>query len=113
MAKPWPVQSKTANVVLTINLLRLIPETLLPPLFQNARSALCDDGLFIIYGPFLRGSDYASDGDREFDASLQEHAPCIGYKSADMVRSIAADNGFTLEATEHMPAINLLLTFHV
>lgn len=82
---PWPVAPGFAQVVLTINLLHLIPDHFVTRLFQQARTALSSHGRIIIYGPFLRGQDYASDGDQSFDTSLRAHDPAIGYKSVEAV----------------------------
>ncbi len=111
IAAPWPVEPAHVQAVLTINLLHLIPETFVSRLFEEARVALSDAGRLIIYGPFLRGSSYASDGDRAFDASLRTRDPAIGYKSVEAVSDVALAAGFTPIATDAMPANNLLLTF--
>ncbi|MEM8916341.1 MAG: DUF938 domain-containing protein, partial [Pseudomonadota bacterium] len=70
IAAPWPVEPGRAQAVLTINLLHLIPEPHVSRLFAEARVALGDGGRLIIYGPFLRGTSYASEGDQAFDSSL-------------------------------------------
>lgn len=111
IAAPWPATRGGAQVVLTINLLHLIPGRHLTRLFAEAHTTLNAGGRMIIYGPFLRGSDYASDGDRAFDAALQARDPAIGYKSVEAVTSTAIAAGFTPIATDTMPANNLLLTF--
>jgi hypothetical protein len=67
----------------------------------------------IIYGPFLRESGFASESDREFDASLRQRDPAIGYKSLEAVVQAAKINGFNQIATDPMPANNLLLTFAI
>lgn len=107
----WPVGRGFAQAVLTVNLLHLVPETFVPRFFEEARSALCGGGRVIIYGPFLRGSSYASEGDRAFDTSLRARDPVIGYKSVEAVSEFAGAAGFSPLATDAMPANNLLLTF--
>ena len=113
IATPWPVTRGHMQVVLTINLLHLIPGPFVSRLFEEARSALSEDGRVIVYGPFLRGSSYASEGDRAFDASLRARDPTIGYKSMEAVSDLALGVGLTPIATDPMPANNLLLTFSV
>lgn len=112
IAAPWPVTRGLAQTVLTINLLHLIPESSVSRLFAEANAALSDGGRMIVYGPFLRGSSYASDGDLAFDASLRSRDPAIGYKSVEAVSHLAIAAGFTPLATDAMPANNLLLTFN-
>ncbi|MEX0283661.1 MAG: DUF938 domain-containing protein [Paracoccaceae bacterium] len=111
VAAPWPVTRGFAGAVLAINLLHLIPVSFVTLLFEQAIATLSGQGRLIIYGPFKRGTDFASDGDRNFDASLRERDPAIGYKSVEDVSGIATDVGFTLVAKDEMPANNLLLTF--
>lgn len=109
----WPVGQEFAQAVLTVNLLHLVPETFVSRFFEEARSALRGGGRVIVYGPFLRGSSYASDGDRAFDTSLRARDPAIGYKSVEAVSEIASSAGFSPLANDAMPANNLLLTFNL
>ena len=75
---------------------------------EEATSALSRGGRMIVYGPFMRGSSYASEGDRAFDASLRGRDPDIGYKSVENVSEAAVSAGFIPVATDAMPANNLL-----
>lgn len=111
ISEPWPVGRGFAKAVLTVNLLHLVPDSFVSRLFEDAHAALSDGGRVIVYGPFLRGSSYASDGDRSFDASLRARDPAIGYKSVEAVSEVAAKAGFSSLAADAMPANNLLLTF--
>ena len=111
VAAPWPAERAGFDAVLTINLLHLIPAPFVARLFGEARAALRAEGRIIVYGPFLRGADFASDGDRDFDAALRERDPAIGYKSVEAVAEAAGQAGFRHAATDAMPANNLLLTF--
>lgn len=111
ISEPWPVTQEAMQAVLTINLLHLVPEPFVRRFFEQARTVLSDGGRVIIYGPFLRGASYASEGDRSFDASLRARDPAIGYKSVEAVSEQAVASGFAPHATDTMPANNLLLTF--
>ena len=111
VASHWSVLSGSVAAVLTINLLHLVPEPHVAQLFTQARKVLADQGRVLVYGPFLRGLSYASDGDRSFDASLRARDPSIGYKSVEAVAATAKAAGFVPIATDPMPANNLLLSF--
>lgn len=111
IAAPWPVARGAFGTVLTINLLHLVPQPFVSRLFSEAHRVLCDAGRLVIYGPFLRGTAYASEGDQAFDASLRARDPAIGYKSAEEVADMAGAAGFSQVAADAMPANNLLLTF--
>lgn len=111
ISAPWPVADGQVQVVLTINLLHLVPQSFVTRFFAEARTALSAGGRVIVYGPFLRGTEFASEGDRAFDASLRARDPAIGYKSVEAVTQIAEAAGFAPVARDAMPANNLLLTF--
>lgn len=113
VAERWAVDRNGVQTVLAINLLHLIPEPSVAALFHGARSTLSEAGRIIIYGPFLRGSEYASEGDLTFDASLRARDAQIGYKSVGQVSELAFQSGFTRVAVDPMPANNLLFTFQV
>lgn len=107
----WPVAERSVQAVLTINLFHLIPAPFVKRFFESAHTALDAGGQVIVYGPFRRGDAFASNGDRDFDASLRDRDPAIGYKSVEAVTDMADQVGLTLIARDEMPANNLLLTF--
>lgn len=111
IAAPWPIDNGSVQAVLAINLLHLVPEHFVRRFFEQAYAALSKDGRIMVYGPFLRGSSFASDGDREFDASLRARDSSTGYKSVEAVTKEAVAAGFSPVAIDAMPANNLLLTF--
>ncbi len=111
VAAPWPVDPGFAQAILTINLFHLIPEPFVPLFFAQALKALTKGGRVIVYGPFMRGSEFASEGDRDFDASLRARDPAIGYKRLEAINEVAMAQGFDPIAKDEMPANNLLLTF--
>lgn len=111
VAAPWPVTPGSMQAVLTINLFHLIPNGLVTRFFEEALTTLSDGGRVMVYGPFRRGTRFASEGDQHFDASLRARDPAIGYKSVEEVSEIAETAGFKPVARDDMPANNLLLTF--
>lgn len=65
----------------------------------------------VIYGPFLRDGEFASETDRRFHADLTARDPDIGYKDTARIRRSAAAAGLVALETVAMPADNLLLVF--
>jgi len=104
-AKNWPPQ----DLILFSNLLHLISEVEAKTVLTEAVQALAMGGVFLIYGPFLRGDRFASEGDRRFDQSLRAEDAEIGYKAFEWVQSILSDAGLKTEPPIKMPANNLLL----
>ena len=76
-------------------------------LIAEVGQALRPGGIFMLYGPFMRGGELTSEGDARFHAELRAADPEIGYKDdfdvADWI--IAAD--MTLADMVDMPANNL------
>lgn len=104
-AKIWPAQ----DVIIFSNLLHLISEGEARTALAESAKALATRGVLIIYGPFMRGSEFASQGDREFHESLRAEASEIGYKSVEWVHKALTEAGLTPEPPLDMPANNLLL----
>lgn len=111
VADAWPIGRGEAQAVLAVNLLHLVPAPFVARLFDGARAALSEGGRALVYGPFLRGEAYASDGDRAFDAALRGRDPAIGYKSVESVCAAALAAGLAPVGRDAMPANNLLLSF--
>lgn len=105
----WSALYPGQNLILTVNLLHLIPEPAAKTLIAEAALALAPEGRFILYGPFLRDGETTSEGDARFHASLQEQDPKIGYKDDWDVIDWLHDNWLELVQVIEMPANNLCL----
>jgi len=105
----WAQGWQGQNLILFSNLLHLIAEREAETLLAEAAQALAAGGVFIIYGPFMRGTEFASEGDRSFHESLREQDPEIGYKPLHWVLGRLNAAGLKAEQTIDMPASNLLL----
>jgi len=105
----WHDTHSKLDVIILSNLLHLIskPEALI--IIAEASQALAPNGIFLIYGPFLRGKVFASESDRQFDKSLRNTAADIGYKSFQFIQTALAEAGMTNHDPVEMPANNLLL----
>jgi len=107
-AVPGWAEGRAAALVLTINLLHLIPEAAARIVISEGARALAPGGVLMVYGPFLRGGRATSEGDAAFDASLRAQDARIGYKDAADVAGWMETA--TLAVTvEEMPANNLML----
>ncbi len=108
-APGWSAQWGGQSLVLLVNLLHLIsaPETRV--VIAEAAAALAPGGRFVIYGPFMRGGELTSEGDRNFNASLIAHDPAIGYKDDFDTLDLLVEAGLEIVAIIEMPANNLAL----
>jgi SAM-dependent methyltransferase len=111
-APGWSVSHNAYDLIIVSNLLHLIswPETQV--LLDETALALAPGGICLIYGPFLRGAKFASDGDARFHASLIAQDPDIGYKSHQSVQDFQRDRTLHVLSELAMPANNLILAAH-
>lgn len=105
----WARDRAQQEVILLSNLTHLISMPDVEILIAEAAAALVPGGVFLIYGPFLRGTEYASDADRAFDASLRQSDMDIGYKSFQSIQAAQQSAGLAVQPPIEMPANNLLL----
>jgi len=105
----WAETHAGQDVILLSNLLHLISDTEAQTLIDEAAKALNGGGIFLAYGPFLRGTDFASESDRSFHESLREKDPDIGYKTVARVQERLQNAGLTPFDPIDMPSNNLIL----
>ncbi|WP_027244527.1 DUF938 domain-containing protein [Leisingera daeponensis] len=108
-APGWGAAHCGQNLIVLVNLLHLISEGEARTLIREAAAALAPGGRFVIYGPFLRGGELTSDGDRAFHAALSAHDPETGYKDDFDVIDWLHGAGLELLHAVEMPANNLAL----
>ncbi|AHC99986.1 DUF938 domain-containing protein [Leisingera methylohalidivorans] len=108
-APGWSADHPGQDLIVLVNLLHLISEGEAETLIREAAAALAPGGRFVIYGPFLRGGELTSDGDRSFHASLTAHDPQIGYKDDFDTIGWLHSAGLELLQAVEMPANNLAL----
>lgn len=105
----WSKQWGEQDAILLINLLHLISNPETEALLDEVNRALAPGGRFMLYGPFRRGSAFASDGDKAFDAALRAQDPLIGYKDIEMIATRLADTGLSILDRIEMPASNIMM----
>ncbi|WP_372886755.1 DUF938 domain-containing protein [Shimia sp.] len=106
-APGWAAELSGQSFILLVNLLHLVSDDEARTLLGEAAAALRPGGVLMIYGPFKRGQDLTSAGDRAFDASLRAQDPEIGYKNDGDLSDWASTAGLAAITTVEMPANNL------
>jgi hypothetical protein len=81
----WP--GAPMDAVYLSNLIHLISTEAARSLLSHLAGALAPGVLIAIYGPFKRGTAYASDGDERFDAAIRAERPDAGYKDIGWVEA--------------------------
>ncbi len=105
----WGASQAPRDLVLLVNLLHLISAAEAETLIREAGLALAPGGVFVIYGPFMRGGELTSEGDRDFHAQLSGRDPQIGYKDDFDMIDLLQSAGLEMAQVVEMPANNLAL----
>lgn len=106
-SKGWHEAFPGQDLIVLINLVHLIswPETKV--LVSEAAQALGPAGRFILYGPFKRGGELTSEGDKRFHNALIQQDPEIGYKNDANISDLMSENGLTVIKVAKLPANNI------
>jgi hypothetical protein len=75
-------------------------------LFAALPSAMADDALLVVYGPFNYGSQFTSASNADFDASLRATDPGRGIRDFEAVDALAQAAGLQLREDLALPANN-------
>ena len=102
-----------ADVAYCANVIHIMPEALIPRLFDGVRAALGDYGTFLLYGPFRYNGRCTTPSNEQFDAWLKEQDPIQGIRDIEAVSAEAERCGMQLAEDVSMPANNQLLVFKV
>ena len=105
----WGADHAGQALILLVNLLHLISAAEAQILITEAATALSPEGLFLVYGPFMRTGELTSEGDRTFHASLTAQDGEIGYKDDGEIIAMMQAAGLDLVRVVEMPANNLAL----
>tara|TARA_B110000444_G_scaffold153388_1_gene143565 strand:+ start:1304 stop:1975 length:672 start_codon:yes stop_codon:yes gene_type:complete len=107
----WSLNYPNQNFILLINLLHLISWKKTKILIKEIFQSLSLDGIFILYGPFMRDGKLTSKGDIEFHKNILEKDSTLGYKDDKEIKNYLLKMGFTHLNTVNMPANNLAFIF--
>lgn len=103
----WAQEVASQDLILLANLLHLISTEEAATLIREAGQALAPGGHLMLYGPFMRGGELTSDGDRRFHRELVAADPQIGYKDDFDITDMIHTSGMELAELVEMPANNL------
>lgn len=100
----WP--ARRFDAIFTANTLHIMGWSDIVRLFERLPSALADDALLVVYGPFNYGRRFTSDSNAAFDARLKAERPQQGIRDFEAVDALARAAALTLVADLAMPANN-------
>ena len=107
----WGTSTGPLDMIVLVNLLHLISDAEARTVINEVAKALAPSGVFLLYGPFMRGGELTSEGDGRFHKSLVNTDAEIGYKNDFNVIDWAQTAGLDAAQILEMPANNLSLVF--
>ena len=88
-----------------------MPVAVVAEMFAAVARVLEQNGLFLIYGPFMYGGEHVSDSNYLFDCWLKADDPQRGLRDVDWLREIATKVNLSLVEDIEMPANNRVLVW--
>jgi SAM-dependent methyltransferase len=103
----WPAER--ADVVLCINMVHISPWEASIGLIEGAARVLGEDGVLILYGPWLVDGIETAPSNIAFDGDLKARDPRWGLRRVGDFADVAAERGLALADQRAMPANNRML----
>ena len=94
------------------NVIHIMKESLIEPMFEGIAETLKAPGLFVVYGPFKYDGKFTTPSNARFDDWLKSRDPLSGIRDIERLQSAASHKGLELIEDVAMPANNQLLVFH-
>lgn len=117
LAPRWPADGepfaeRCFDAIYCANMLHISPWATCAALMQGSARHLAEDGVLVLYGPYLEDDVPTAPGNAAFDRSLRAQNPAWGIRRLEDVRHEAQRAGLQLRERHAMPANNLLLSFN-
>lgn len=106
----WPIAE--ADVVLSLNMVHISPWPAALGLLDGAARIFTDNGVLILYGPWLSDEIETAPSNLAFDADLKRRDPAWGLRRVEDFAEAARERGLVLAEIRAMPANNLMLRMH-
>jgi SAM-dependent methyltransferase len=112
LAQPaWPAGPAGGlrwDAAFSANTLHIVAAPLVERFFAGLGAALAANARLAVYGPFRYRGRFTTASNADFDAALRQRDPASGIRDVEWIDSLAAAQGFQLEADHPMPANNQL-----
>ena len=111
-ATSWGVEETAPfDAIVSINMVHIAPWTASLGLFAGADRLLCDGGLLVLYGPFMRCGVHTAPSNADFDASLKARNPAWGVRDIADLQRVGEASGLSLREIIDMPSNNAVVVF--
>lgn len=112
---PWPRGADGAvhgfDAAFSANTLHIMGWPQVEAFFAGLATALADEAVVAVYGPFNYGGRYTSDSNGAFDGWLKQRDAASGIRDFEAVDALAAGIGLSLVRDVEMPANNRCLVW--
>ena len=108
----WGVEETAPfDAIVSINMVHIAPWAASLGLLAGAGRLLCNGGLLILYGPFMRGGVHNAPSNADFDASLKDRNPSWGVRDIADLERVGEAYGLGLREMIDMPSNNAVVVF--
>ena len=108
----WGVEDDAPfTAVVSLNMIHIAPWMSALGLLAGAGRLLGPNGVFYLYGPFMRGGEHTAPSNAAFDADLKRRDPRWGVRDIEDLVGEATPHGLELGEVVEMPANNVSLVF--
>ena len=102
------IDSLAYDGVYSANTAHIMSYAAVVDMFSKVGEALCPDGVFCLYGPFLLQGEFTSPSNAQFDAGLRARDPAMGIRDLDALDKLATSSGLQRSSIYALPANNML-----
>jgi len=105
------VEANSYDAVFSANTAHIMSYPAVEQMFALVATALRDDGVFCLYGPFREGGEFNTDSNAQFHRSLLATNPEMGIRHLEDLDQLAEKGGMQRVRRYSMPANNLLVVW--
>ncbi|AKM10166.1 DUF938 domain-containing protein [Croceicoccus naphthovorans] len=109
MGGAWPTSA--ADAIFCANMTHIAPWEATCGLFDGAGRVLTDQGMLVVYGPFVETDVETAPSNLAFERSLRQRDASWGLRDLDAVDRLARKAGMVRTQRIEMPANNLMLIY--
>jgi cyclopropane fatty-acyl-phospholipid synthase-like methyltransferase len=102
------VLPQSCDAVFSANTAHIMSFAAVVKMFSLAGTALREDGVFCLYGPFRQGGEFSTQSNADFDISLRERNSEMGIRDIEALDRLGESGGMVRERLYAMPANNCL-----
>ena len=102
------VSPQSYGAVFSANTAHIMSFAAVVKMFSLVCSALRENGVFCLYGPFRQGGEFSTQSNADFDASLRERNAEMGIRDIEALDELGESGGLLRERLYAMPANNCL-----